>query len=532
MATGVVTWSKTAATNNTADSAVNWQEGQAPSSVNDSARGMMAATAKYRDDTSGVLTTSGTSTAYTISSNQGFASLAAMDGAELCLTFHATSGSSPTLAVDGLAAKPINVSTSAAVGSGAIAGGSVWSITYNNTSGVFLLRGVPATLAQTTGGDLTLSGVLTLSSTDHMTLPKGTTAQRPGSPAVAYFRFNSDLSVPEFHDGASWNTLTPALPVPQGRLTLTSNAPILAADVTSATVVYYTFHAGSWVVIHNGTLLIPYQMPSQMSLTLTSSQAASNIYDIFLAYNSGTPVIGTGPSWSAGTSGSVTAGSCARGTGAGGAALTRLNGVYVNAASISLIWNTGSGNTTITVPANQGVYLGSIFIDGSAGQVTCHVGYGQSRKWSVWNAYNRKGIALKAGDATATWNYDTVTFRPSNNNAANSITIFSGLTEEEYSFEQYQNVINNGIGAAGVAGAINGIGFNSTSVASGFTSAPTTTVSTGSVNFGMGLVARHSAPPALGINVVTALEKGRGTGSGTTWSGTEANSILSARWRA
>jgi len=35
---GVVAWSQTASSNSTADSNVNWAEGQAPSSVNDSAR--------------------------------------------------------------------------------------------------------------------------------------------------------------------------------------------------------------------------------------------------------------------------------------------------------------------------------------------------------------------------------------------------------------------------------------------------------------------------------------------------------------
>ena len=42
-------WSRTAAANATADSTINWAEGQSPSSVNDSARALMAAAAKYRD---------------------------------------------------------------------------------------------------------------------------------------------------------------------------------------------------------------------------------------------------------------------------------------------------------------------------------------------------------------------------------------------------------------------------------------------------------------------------------------------------
>ena len=73
MPSGLQTWSKTAGSNATADSSINWAEGQAPSSINDSARAMMARIAEWRDDISGALTTSGSSTAYAVSSNRGFA---------------------------------------------------------------------------------------------------------------------------------------------------------------------------------------------------------------------------------------------------------------------------------------------------------------------------------------------------------------------------------------------------------------------------------------------------------------------------
>ena len=65
-------WSQTAAWDATADSSINWAEGQAPSSVSDFCRAMMAATAKYRDDIAGAIVTSGTSAAYAVSSYQGF----------------------------------------------------------------------------------------------------------------------------------------------------------------------------------------------------------------------------------------------------------------------------------------------------------------------------------------------------------------------------------------------------------------------------------------------------------------------------
>ena len=258
-----------------------------------------------------------------------------------------------------------------------------------------------------------------------------------------------------------------SLPVPQGYLTPVSNTPVITSDSIAATVIYYTPFQGNWTVVHNGTLFIPYALTAQLSLTLSASQASSNIYDIFLAYNGGTPVIGTGPSWTGGSGGSITAGSCARGTGAGGTSLTRASGVTVwtNAVQISLIYNTGGGNNTITVPVNQGIYLGSIFVDGTAGQVTCHRSYGQSRKFGVWNAYNRTPIYLKEGDPNAAIT-PAAGPRPVNNNAANSLTVFTGLAEEYFDFRFIQKVLG-GISTANRNTYYNSIGYNSTSAASG-----------------------------------------------------------------
>jgi hypothetical protein len=134
-------WSKTASNNATADSTINWAEGQTPSSVNDSARAMMAATAKYRDDIAGALTTGGTATAYTLTTNQSFGNLANLDGARLTFVPHATNGANPTLAVDGLAAKPINFSTGVAVPSGYLKEGTPYSVTYSNANNEFVIHG-------------------------------------------------------------------------------------------------------------------------------------------------------------------------------------------------------------------------------------------------------------------------------------------------------------------------------------------------------------------------------------------------------
>jgi len=133
-------WSKTAASNATADAQVNWQEGQAPSSVNDSGRAMMASLAGYRDDIAGAIVTGGSSTAYTVTSNQIFDSLANMNGALIAFTPHATNGATVTLNVDGLGAKPLRPSPSVELLAGTLILGTPYVATYNNSDAVWYLH--------------------------------------------------------------------------------------------------------------------------------------------------------------------------------------------------------------------------------------------------------------------------------------------------------------------------------------------------------------------------------------------------------
>lgn len=133
-------WSKTAASNATADATIGWSEGQAPSSVNDSARAMMARTAEYRDDIAGAIATGGTSTAYTVTSNQVFDSLAHMNGAMIAFTPHATNGDTVTLNVDGLGAKPLRSSPSVELQAGTLILGTPYVATYNNSDAVWYLK--------------------------------------------------------------------------------------------------------------------------------------------------------------------------------------------------------------------------------------------------------------------------------------------------------------------------------------------------------------------------------------------------------
>jgi microcystin-dependent protein len=133
-------WSQSASADATADSTINWAEGQAPSSVNDSARAMMAATAKYRDDIAGAIVTGGTSTAYTVASFQIFDTLAHMNGAMLAFTPHTTNGAVVTLNVDSLGAKPLRSAPSTEILAGVLIQGTAYIATYNNSDGAWYLQ--------------------------------------------------------------------------------------------------------------------------------------------------------------------------------------------------------------------------------------------------------------------------------------------------------------------------------------------------------------------------------------------------------
>lgn len=134
-------WSQTASQDATADSTVNWAEGQAPSSINDSARAMMAATAKYRDDIAGAIITSGTGTAFAISSYEAFDTLAHLGGQMIAFTPHITNGATVTLNVDSLGAKPLRSAPGSELLAGTLIQGTPYVAVYNNSDGAFYLQG-------------------------------------------------------------------------------------------------------------------------------------------------------------------------------------------------------------------------------------------------------------------------------------------------------------------------------------------------------------------------------------------------------
>jgi hypothetical protein len=84
---------------------------------------------------------------------------------------------------------------------------------------------------------------------------------------------------------------------PQGRLTLTTGTPVMRADVTAATTIYYDTFIGNQVPV-GGTMLTIGSDEISMGLDAGVPHAAANtVYDIFGISNSGTLVIAIGPAW-------------------------------------------------------------------------------------------------------------------------------------------------------------------------------------------------------------------------------------------
>lgn len=132
-------WSKTASSNANADPSINWAEGMSPSSVNDSARAMMARAAEYRDDISGALTTGGLATAYTLSTNQGL-DTTPVNGQMLAFVPHLTNGAAATLTVDGGNTYPLQTSPGVGLGAGTISAGTPYRTSFNLTAGAWVLE--------------------------------------------------------------------------------------------------------------------------------------------------------------------------------------------------------------------------------------------------------------------------------------------------------------------------------------------------------------------------------------------------------
>lgn len=282
---------------------------------------------------------------------------------------------------------------------------------------------------------------------------------------------------------------------PQGRLTLTSGAPVMAANATAQTTIYYTPYIGGLIPIYSGTAFVNTAF-SEISLTLDSNsghtgyQQSGKVFDLFVFLSSNVATLGTGPSWSTTT---------ARGTGAGTTQLQMLLGVWTNANSITLRTGNGSGNTTI-VAANQATYVGTMYAtaDGQTGMNfrPAAASSGTNNILGLYNAYNMIRTTAISIDNKAGWTYATNTWQSADASTSNRITWVDGLAQ---SFVDAYYAIDMYTSSGSANGSI-GINFNSTSAT------PTFIASVFQAANPISVIASGTLLPTLGLNFAQGME--------------------------
>lgn len=161
-------WSTTPASNDGADSTIGTiANTSSPTSVDDWVRGVMAAIAKYADDTGGALVAGGSATALTVTTGQALSSGHIANGLRLCVRTGSAATGAATIAVDGLSAVDIKKNNGAsAIVAGDWASGDILDLVYSSTASAF----IAANLRPRTGLVLLTSGTWSSAATGDIAL--------------------------------------------------------------------------------------------------------------------------------------------------------------------------------------------------------------------------------------------------------------------------------------------------------------------------------------------------------------------------
>lgn len=315
-----------------------------------------------------------------------------------------------------------------------------------------------------------LSGIVNQTMTGYLDISEIATPTDPNANVARIYAFDDGGTTKvAFRDSAGTATVIGGGGglVAQGRLTLTSGAPVTTDDVTAATTLYFTPYGGNIIHVYNGTTWDALTF-AETSLSL-SGYTADSLYDIFGYSDSGTFALESAIWASSG------AGTSARAT-----ALVLQNGRYVKSGTTSRL------------------YLGTIRITGTTGQCEDSKGGSNTKaKRYVWNYFNRRVRPMRSIESTASWAYTTATIRQMNANANIQCEFVVGVAEDAV------HVLSNQAMTAS-ATPVAGIGLNSITVAD----------PDGTWSFGASGGAYGAATPSLikvppvGYNYVAPLEKG------------------------
>lgn len=127
-------WSLAAASNANADSDINWAEGQAPSTVNNSARFMMQRLKEFVSDLGAITAVGGSANVLTFSAKSSFSTYS--DGIRLAFRAAADNTGAVTLNANAAGAKPVvkfTLDGETTLGAGEIQAGGIYEVIYSAT---------------------------------------------------------------------------------------------------------------------------------------------------------------------------------------------------------------------------------------------------------------------------------------------------------------------------------------------------------------------------------------------------------------
>lgn len=166
MATGIMkAWSTTAASNASADSAINWAEGMTPAAVNNSARAEMAAVKAFANQILGAKTSGGSANAQTFTSDApGAISTAYAAGMGFVFKAGYSNTGACTFNADGVGAKSIKKGgAQAALAANDIVANGIYFLVYEASGDCFLLLNPESGQIAAQPLDATLTAVAALS---------------------------------------------------------------------------------------------------------------------------------------------------------------------------------------------------------------------------------------------------------------------------------------------------------------------------------------------------------------------------------
>ncbi|HVI06196.1 MAG TPA: hypothetical protein VM711_08920, partial [Sphingomicrobium sp.] len=288
-----------------------------------------------------------------------------------------------------------------------------------------------------------------------------------------------------------------AVQAPGGRLTLLTGTPVMAANETAKSTVYYDTYTTNYVPVYSGTawtyLAITADEISMGLDSVTPHIALGSLYDVFGINNTGALAICAGPAWTNSTTRST--------------AIARQNGIWTNSTSMTHCYGGASGTTDYgAVSANTGTYLGTLYAtaNGQTGVAfTGSAAGGANNILGLYNAYNRVRVEALCQDSNSNWTSGSGAWQALDASTSNRISAVDGLAQSNVSGTLMQEA------SMSIHATVSqvGISANSTSATpalAAYGQGPTVSATGGTA--AMTLTTTFTGLPLLGFNFYQAMQ--------------------------